>query len=65
MIHTYTYMFADKGEQEMNGLDNAITCCGQSWSGYGCRVCNDAEFDKAMHDNIEANYTDEVDEYDN
>jgi hypothetical protein len=48
----------------MNSLDNAITCHGQSWSGYGCRVCNDAEFDKAMHDQIETNYTDEVDEYD-
>jgi hypothetical protein len=49
----------------MNSLDNAITCHGQSWSGYGCRVCNDAEFDKAMHDQIETNYTDEVDTYDN
>jgi len=43
----------------MNSLDNAIVCCSQSWSGYGCRVCNDAEFDKAMHDQIETNYTDE------
>jgi hypothetical protein len=48
----------------MNSLDNAILCCGTSWSGYGCRVCNDAEFDKAMHDQIETNYTDEVDDYD-
>jgi hypothetical protein len=49
----------------MNSLDNAITCHGQSWSGYGCQVCNDAEFDKAMHDQIETNYNDEVDTYDN
>jgi hypothetical protein len=27
-------------------------------------VCNDADFDKAMHDQIEANWTDEVDDYD-
>ena len=43
----------------MNSLDNAITCHGQSWSGYGCRICNDADFDKAMHEQIESNYTDE------
>ena len=48
----------------MNTTENAITCCGQSWSGYGCQVCEQAEFDKAMHDQIEANYTDEVDDYD-
>ena len=47
----------------MNTIENAIVCCGQSWSGYGCRNCNE-EFDRAMHDQIEANYTDEVDDYD-
>ena len=48
----------------MNTIDNAIVCCSQSWSGYGCQVCEQAEFDKAMHDQIETNYTDEVDDYD-
>jgi hypothetical protein len=41
-----------------------ITCHGQSWGNY-CLVCEQEEFDKFMHNNVEANWTDEVDDYDN
>lgn len=48
----------------MSSLDNAITCCKKSWDGV-CQICEQAEFDKAMGDQIETNYVDEAErEYD-
>ena len=35
-----------------------ITCHGQSWGNF-CQICEQEEFDKFMHDNVEANYSDE------
>jgi hypothetical protein len=35
-----------------------ITCHGQSWGNF-CQVCEQEEFDKFMHDNMEMNYSDE------
>lgn len=35
-----------------------ITCHGQSWGNF-CQVCEQEEFDKFMHDNVEMNYSDE------
>lgn len=36
-----------------------ITCHGQSWGNF-CQICEQEEFDKFMHDNVEANYSDET-----
>jgi hypothetical protein len=46
----------------MNNLDDAFTCHNWSWT-FVCAVCEQEEFDKAMHDQIETNYNDELYEY--
>jgi hypothetical protein len=41
-----------------------ITCHGQSWGNF-CQVCEQEEFDKFMHNNVEDNYVDVAErEYD-
>jgi hypothetical protein len=50
-----------RGDSVMNSLDNAIYCHNQSWSGYGCQVCEDeayADYIREMHDDYESKYVD-------
>jgi hypothetical protein len=44
-------------------LDNAITCCGKSWSGE-CQICEEqayADYIREMHDDYESRYVDQGD----
>ncbi len=41
----------------MNDLDDAFTCHNWSWT-FVCVVCEQEEFDKAMHDNYQDHYVD-------
>ena len=53
----------------MNSLDNAILCCGKSWSGNGCQICEEkayADYIQEMHDDWESKYVDpgDMEDYD-
>jgi hypothetical protein len=44
-------------------LDNAITCCGRSWSGE-CQLCEQQAYDdyiREMHDDWESRHVDDGD----
>ena len=48
----------------MNSLDNAITCCGRSWSGE-CQICEEEayrDYIQEMHDDYELELGDEDDD---